>query len=322
MKAVLYDRYGPPDVLEAREIDPPMPKDDEVLVRVRAAAVNPLDWHLLTGTPYFMRLFVGFLKPKRRSPGADVAGDVVAVGESVTRYAPGDEVFGSPKGGGCAEYVCVAADRLAPKPKNLTFEQAAAVPVAAITALMALRDSGKIQPGQRVLVNGAAGGVGTFAVQIAKSMGADVTGVCSTTKVDVVRSLGADDVIDYTQQDFTRSDERYDVLVDLVGNRSLAECRRALKPKGVLVMCAGRGGKWLGPLPRMLRAMAISPFVGQRMATVISDEGHDDLVTLSELIEAGKVTPVIDRHYSLSGVPDAIRHLREGRARGKVVITV
>lgn len=321
MKAIVCPRYGSPDVLELKEIDLPVAEDDQVLVRVHAASVNPLDWHRMRGQPYIMRAGEGRTRPKSPGLGADLAGTVEAVGGNVTHVRPGDEVFGMSQRT-LAEYVCVSEQGLAPKPANLTFEQAAAVPVAAITALQGLRDKGRIQPGHKVLINGSAGGVGTFAVQIAKSFGAEVTGVCSTRNVDLVRSLGADQVVDYTQDDFARRGQRHDLILDAVGNRSLWDFRRSLTPKGTLVFAGGGGGRLLGPLSRPLRALVLSPFVGQRIVFFMANRSRDDLIFLKELIEAGKVTPVIDRSYPLSEVPEAIRYLEQGHAQGKVVITI
>jgi NADPH:quinone reductase-like Zn-dependent oxidoreductase len=324
MKAIVYDKYGSPDdVLELREIDRPIVEDDEVLVRVRAASVNPYDWHWVTGLPYFSRIQFGLLKPKANGPGADLAGQVEAVGDNVTQFRPGDEVFGEVETGSLAQYVCVSEDSVVPKPGNLTFEQAAAVPMAALTALQGLRDKGRIQPGQKVLINGASGGVGTFAVQLAALFGAEVTGVCSTRNVDMVRSIGADHVVDYTQEDFTRNGQRYDLMFDLVGNRSVSDCRRVLNPKGVYVASFGQPDhRWLGPLAQLLRMLLLSPFVSQKMVTFVAKTTNEDLHFLKDRIEAGKVTPVIDRTYPLSDVPEAIRYLEEGHARGKVAISV
>ncbi len=333
MKAITFDRYGSPDVLQLQEIDKPVVKDGDVLVRVRAASANPYDWHMMTGRPYFMRMQSGLLKPKINGLGADLAGQVEAVGKNVTRFRPGDEVFGEVdvevpgkpalEIGSFAEYVCVSEDSVEQKPANLTFEEAAAVPMAGFTALQGLRDIGQLQPGQKVLINGASGGVGTFAVQIAKSFGAEVTGVCSTRNVDMVRSIGADQVIDYTREDFTRSGQRYDLMLDNVGNRSLSECRRVLNPKGVYLLSFGRPDRrWLGPLVQLLGAVLLSPFVSQKLVTWVAKLSKEDLLVLKELIEAGKVTPVIDRTYPLNETPEAIRYLEEGHARGKVVITV
>ena len=321
MKAIVYHDYGSPDVLRYEDIEKPSPGDDEVLIRIRAAAANPLDYHLMGGA-YLIRLMTGLLKPKPTCPGADLAGEVEAVGRKVTRFRPGDQVFGGVRRT-FAEYVCAPESRLAVKPANLTFEQAAAIPVAGLTALQGLRDKGRIQPGQKVLVNGAAGGVGTFAVQIAKSFGAEVTGVCGTRSVDLVRSIGADHVIDDTRDDFARSAQRYDLLLDCVGNRPLSACRRVMYPKGTFVAVGVRpGGRWVGPLPHLLKLLVSSWFVSQKVVFFVASIRTDDLIVLKELIEAKKVTPVIDRSYTLSEVPEAIRYLKEGHARGKVVITV
>jgi NADPH:quinone reductase-like Zn-dependent oxidoreductase len=320
MKAVVYSRYGSPDVLQIRDVEKPVPNDDEVLIEVRAASVNPLDWHLMRGAPYIGRIAMGLRKPKLTRLGIDVAGQVEAVGRNVTRFKPGDEVFGACRGA-FAEYACTSESALLTKPNNVTFEQAASVTAAALTALQGLRDRGQIQPGQKVLINGAAGGVGTFAVQIAaKVFGADVTGVCSSRNVDMVRSIGADRVIDYTQQDFTNSGERYDLIFDCVGNHSLSACRRVLDPKGIYIMVGGPSGRWIDPLPRVLGMLLLSPFVSQNLFMFLTRRNKGDLTTLRELMETGKVTPVIDRRYTLSEVPEAIRYLEEGHARGKVVI--
>ena len=324
MKAVVQDTYGSPEVLEVREIDKPVPEDNEVLVRVRAAGVDPGVWHLMTGLPYLVRIMgYGLRKPKVGIRGRDVAGRVEAVGTGVTRFRPGEEVFGIGEGS-FAEYACARADKLAPKPANLTFEQAAAVPISGLTALQALRDRGTVQPGQTVLIIGAAGGVGSFAVQLAKAFGAEVTGVCSTTKVDLVRSIGADDVIDYTREDFADGARHWDLIVDTAGRRSLSQLRRALTPRGTLVIVGGEGGgRWLGGFDRLiLRAPMVSPFARQRLRPLVSKERSEDLVVLKEFIEAGKVTPVIDRTYPLGEAPEAIRYLEAGHARGKIVITV
>ena len=326
MKAIVYTEYGSPDVLQVRDVKKPVPTDDQILVKVRAASVNPLDWHFLRGTPYIARIgMMGLRKPKVPRLGVDVAGEVEAVGTNVAQFKPGDEVFGH-KFGAFAEYVCVRADRgIALKPANLTFEQAASVPVAAVTAIQGLRDHGKVQPGQKVLINGASGGVGTFAVQIAKMFGADVTGVCSTRNLDLVRSLGADHVIDYTKEDFTKGDGRYDVILDNVGNQPLSGFRRVLTPNGICVMIGGGGpndGGLIGPMARPIKALLLSPFMSQKMGMFMADVTKGELTTLSDLIEAGKLTPVIDRTYALSQTADAIRYLEEGHARGKVIITV
>ncbi len=323
MKAIVQDMYGSPDVLELREIDKPVVGGDEVLVRVHAAGVDQGVWHLTAGLPYLVRVAgVGLRAPKNPVRGVDVAGRVEAVGENVTRFGPGDEVFGTCRGS-FAEYACAGADRLVPKPANLTFEQAAAVPVSGCTALQAVRDRGKVRAGQRVLIIGAGGGVGTFAVQLAKAFGAEVTGVCSTTKVELVRSIGADRVIDYTREDFADGRNRFDVILDIAGNRSLSHLRRALAPEGTLVIVGGEGGgRWLGGVDRTLRALVLSPFARQKLGTWIATQPKEDLEALRELLEAGKVTPVVDRTFPLTEVPEAIRYLRDGRARGKVVITV
>ncbi len=323
MKAIVQDAYGSADVLELREIDKPVVGDDEVLVRVHAAGVDQGVWHLMAGLPYLVRIAgVGLRAPKNPVRGIDVAGRVEAVGENVTRFGPGDEVFGTCRGS-FAEYACAGADRLVPKPANLTFEQAAAVPVSGCTALQGVRDRGKVRAGQRVLIIGAGGGVGTFAVQLAKAFGAEVTGVCSTTKVELVRSIGADRVIDYTREDFADGRNRFDVILDIAGNRSLSHLRRALAPEGTLVIVGGEGGgRWLGGVDRTLRALVLSPFARQKLGTWIATQPKEDLEALRELLEAGKVTPVVDRTFPLTEVPEAIRYLRDGRARGKVVITV
>jgi NADPH:quinone reductase-like Zn-dependent oxidoreductase len=326
VKAIVRGRYGSPDVLELTEIDKPEPGDDEVLVRVHAASVNPADWHFLRGTPYIARLQLGLRKPKDRVLGCDVAGRVEAVGKDVTMFRPGDDVFGSPfmHGlGAFAEYVCVPEDLLAPKPATLSFDHAAAVPLTASTALQGLRDHGRIEPGQRVLIIGASGGVGTFAVQIAKSFEAEVTGVCSTRNVDIARSLGADHIIDYTQEDFTKSGRNYDLIFQLAGTRSPSECRGALTPKGTLVLSSGESdGRWIGPVERIVKALVLSPFVSQKMVSFTVKPNKEDLQFLRQLIETGKLAPVIDRTYPLAEVPEAIRYLEEGHARGKVVLTV
>jgi NADPH:quinone reductase-like Zn-dependent oxidoreductase len=325
MKAVVYCDYGVPN-LKFQEIEKPTPADDQLLVKVRAASVNPLDWHFIEGTPYIMRAMgVGMRKPKDTRLGVDFAGTVEAVGKNVTKFKPGDEVFGG-RTGAFAEYVCVREARaVTSKPAAITFEQAAAVPIAGITALQGLRDKGKVQPGQKVLINGASGGVGTFAVQIAKLYGAEVTGVCSTRNLDMVRSLGADHVIDYTKEDFTKSDQRYDVILDNVANRSLSECRRVLNPNGKYVLIGGGGAsenKWLGPgFTHAFKAMFLSKFVSQQMGMMLAELNQKDLTFLADLMQSRKVTPVIDRRYKLSELPQAIEYLEQGHARGKVVIT-
>jgi NADPH:quinone reductase-like Zn-dependent oxidoreductase len=323
MKAISYDRYGSPDVLKYGETTKPAPADDEVLIKIRAAAVNPYDWHFMRGEPYAVRIAAGGLrKPKDSRLGADVAGEIEVVGRNATQFKPGDAVFGMCKGA-FAEYACASESKLVMKPDNVTFEQAASVPIAAFTALQGLRDKGKLQPGQQVLINGAAGGVGTFAVQIAKSFGAEVTGVCSTRNVEMVRSIGADHVIDYTQEDFTKSARRYDVILDCVGNHSFSECRRVLNARGSYVVAGGSSDNWMiGPLARALKALVLSWFVSQKQFMVLAKPSKEDLTIMGELMATGKVTPVIDRSYSLREVPDAIRYLEAGHARGKVVITV
>lgn len=322
MKAIVQDRYGSADVLKLRDVIKPVVGVDDVLVRVHAAGVHVGDWHLMSGQPYLMRIIgFGFRGPKARVRGMDVAGTVQAVGQNVTRFQAGDEVFGTCDGS-FAEYATARQDMLALKPADLTFEQAAAVPTSAFTALQALRTGG-IQPGQNVLIVGASGGVGLFAVQIAKSFGADVTGVCSTAKLELVRSVGADHVVDYTKEDFinTRSGQRYDLILDMGGNRSLSQLRRALTARGTLVLVGGEGGdRWIG-VGRSLQALVVSPFVSHSLRPVSAKPNQADLQILKELVDAGKLTPVIDRRYSLTGVPDAIRYLHEGRAHGKLVIS-
>jgi len=313
MKAIVYEKYGPPEVLELREVDKPTVGDRDVLVRVHAAAVGAGDWHLLTGAIFAVRLYQGLFKPKRRILGHEFAGTVEAVGQDVTHFQPGDVVFGESRNGGAfAEYVCAPETAVAPKPASLSLEEAAAVPVSALTALQRLRDKGKIQPGHKVLINGASGGVGTYAVQIAKSYGAEVTGVCSTSKLDLVRSIGADHVIDYSREDFTKGDERYDLILDLAGKQPVADCKRTLTPEGIYVAAAGAPS----------RTLRVVIFGGKRMVAFIANANQEDLGFLTELLETGKLKPVIDRRYPLHEVPEAIRHVGEGRAQGKVVITV
>lgn len=322
MKAIVQNKYGAPDeVLALQDIERPKIKDDEVLVRVAAAPVAGDDWHLMRGWPYVARMTTGLLKPKNRVPGREIAGRVEAVGGQVTEFRPGDEVFGWCSGA-FAEYVAVPEASLAPRPANLTSEQAAAVPISAFTALQGLRDQGQIASGQSVLINGASGGVGTFAVQIARAFGARVTGVCSTENVGLVRSLGAERVIDYTREDFTQDGERYDLILDLVGNHSLADCRRALTPEGTLVMAAGTGGRWLKGTDRFIRGLALSPFVRQKLRPLIHTDSKEDLLLLKELIESGKVKPVVSASFPLGEVTAAIRHLGDGHGTGKVVLTV
>ena len=331
MKATVRNTYGSPDVLELQEVEKPDLADDDVLVRVRAASVNRGDWYSLTGTPYVARMQLGLLKPKTNRLGVDFAGTVEAVGRDVTQFRAGDEVFGGGEGA-FAEYVCVRAAAplrrsfpsfiVAPKPANLAFEEAAAVPVAALTALQGLRDKGQIQLGQQVLINGASGGVGTFAVQIAKALGAEVTAVCSTRNVELVRSLGADHVIDYTREDFTRSDQRYDLMLDVAGSRSWSECRRILNPQATLVMVGTpMGNPLIGPLS-IVKVHLAALRSSQKVVFFVANMNKPDMEVLRELLEAGKVTPVIDRRYELSQIADALRYMGEGHAQGKIVITV
>jgi NADPH:quinone reductase-like Zn-dependent oxidoreductase len=321
IKAIVQDRYGSPDVLRLKDIDKPVQEDNEVLVRVRAAAINIGNWHVLRGIPYAMRPAVGLFKPKHEIPGLDLAGQVEAVGGSVKQFQPGDEVFGWCNGA-FAEYACAEENNLLAKPSNLTLEQAAAVGDSAFTALNAVRDQGEVQPGQRVVINGASGGVGTFAIQIAKSFGADVTGVCSTKNVEMVRSIGANRVIDYTKEDFGQADQRYDVMLDLVGNRSLSDCMGTLSRQGTYVLVGVSDmDRWFG-LARQIKALSLSPFVRQSVRVFIVKHNRADLAVLKQLVEAGKVTPVIDRRYPLREVPEALRYQGEGHARGKIIITV
>src|SRR6184192_3342494 len=326
IKAIVYCDYGVAN-LKLEDVEKPVPNDDQILVKVRAVSVNPYDWHFIEGTPKFMRAMIGGLrKPKDTRLGVDFAGTIETVGKSVTQYKPGDEVFGGSTGA-FAQYLCRrATGSVAPKPAGLTFEQAASMNIAGITALQGFRDKGKVQPGQKVLINGASGGVGTFAVQIAKSYGADVTGVCSTRNLDMVRSLGADHVIDYTKEDFTKGDQKYDVILDNVANHSLSECRRALTPNGIYVLIGGGGvneSRWLGPgLTHAFKAMFLSKFVSQKMGMMLAELNQKDLTALADLMQSGKVTPVIDKTYTLSELPQAIEYLEQGHARGKVVVKV
>jgi len=323
MKAIVYRCYGNPEVLKLEEIAKPTPADDRVLVKVYAASVNPLDWHYMQGKPYIVRPMAGVGKPDSILMGADFAGTVEAVGKNVTRFKPGDEVFGD-RDGAFGEYLSVRENgAMALKPSNMTMEQAAAVPIAGLTALQALRDKGKLQAGQKVLINGASGGVGTFAVQIARTYGADVTGVCSTRNVEMVKSIGADHVIDYTKQDFTQGSVRYELIIDNVGNHSLSELRQVLTPNGVLVIVGGPSdNSWLGPLTTSVKAYFVSPFVKQKMMFMLAQTNQDDLNVLRDLMQAGKVTPVIDRRYPLAETAQAISYLEQGHAKGKVIITV
>ncbi len=320
MKAMVYERYGPPEVLRLREVETPTPKDNEVLVKIHAASVNALDWHHLRGKPFLIRLMgAGFFRPKNKILGVDIAGQVETVGKDVTQFQPGDEVFGSSSFGGFAEYVCATENGLVLKPTGMTFEETAAVPAAAITALQGLRDKGQIQPGHKVLINGASGGVGTFAVQIARSFGAEVTAVCSTRNLETARSIGADHVIDYTQEDFTRSGQRYDLIFAVNGYHPITAYKRALSPGGTYVVAGGTGTQlaqawFIGPL--------MFKFSGNKIRVYIAQPNRKDLVLIKELLDTGKVVPVIDRRYPLNEVPEAIRYLEEGHARGKVVINV
>jgi NADPH:quinone reductase-like Zn-dependent oxidoreductase len=321
MKAIVYERYGPPDVLQLKEVEKPTPKDNEVLIKVHAASINSWDWELLRGKPFVNRLLFGLLKPKIKILGADIAGRVEAVGRNVKQFQPGDKVFGDLcecGWGGFAEYVCARENALALKPASMTFEEVAAVPQAAAMALQGLRDKGQIQPGQKILINGAGGGVGTFAVQIAKSFGAEVTGVDSTRKLDLLRSIGADQVIDYTQEDFTKSGQRYDLILDVAAYHSIFDYKRALSPKGIYVMVGGSSARifqtiFLGPLISM---------TGSKKLGILAHKPNKGLDFMKELFEAGKVVPIIDRRYPLSEVPEALRHFGEGHAKGKVVITL
>jgi NADPH:quinone reductase-like Zn-dependent oxidoreductase len=323
MKAIVYRCYGSPDVLKLEEISRPPQADKRMLVKVHAASVNPLDWHYMRGEPYLVRAESGIGAPGNIYMGVDFAGTVVSVGKDVTRFKPGDEVFGG-KGGAFGDYVSVAeTGSVALKPTNMTFERSAAVPIAAVTALQALRDKGKLHAGQNILINGASGGVGTYAVQIAKALGARVTGVCSTKNLSLIKSIGADQVIDYTQQDFTKGSQQYDLIVDIVGTHSLSEYRRVLKPQGAVVMVGSLDkGHWLGPLTGSINAMLYSHFVSQQFIFLLADLNPQDLNVLRELIQAGKIKSVIDRRYELNQVPEAIRYLEQGHARGKVVIAV
>jgi NADPH:quinone reductase-like Zn-dependent oxidoreductase len=323
VKAIRYQRYGPPDVLGLDEVDVPAPAGGEVLIRVRAASANPRDWHVMRGMPQVMRLQFGLRAPRDQRLGTDLAGIVEAVGAGVTRWHPGDEVYADIPSGAFAEHVCAPGDLVAAKPANLTFEEAAAVPLAAVTALQGLRDRGRVEAGQRVLIIGASGGVGTFAVQLAKHLGAHVTGVCSGGNAELVRSLGADEVVDRTRDDVTRSGRTWDLVFQVAGAASPVALRRVLTRRGMLMVGSGESeGRWIGPIDRNLQAVAVSPFVSQRLVPFIARRSTPDLELLAGLIEAGTVRPVIDRTYPLHEVPDAIRYLEEGHARGKVVISV
>lgn len=324
MHAIVQREYGSPDTLRFEEVDKPEAGDDQVLIRAHATSANPYDWHFMRGMPYVMRLAgSGVRKPKHSILGYDLAGEVEAVGKDVTRFKPGDEVYAQAGMGSFAEYVAVPEEFVSPKPVNLSYEQAATVPLAGVTALQGVRDAGKLQPGQKILIIGASGGVGTFAVQIAKVLGANVTGVCSTRNVALVRSIGADHVIDYTKEDFARGVQKYDVIFQVAGETSPSACRRALTPNGRLVMSSGDSkGRWIGPVDRIVKATVQSPFVSQKLITFVAKRSREDLEHLTELIEDGRVTPVIDRSYPLAGIPEAIRYVETGHARGKVVITV
>ena len=322
ISAITYNCYGDPSVLTFSQIEKPAPEADEVLVRVKAASVNPMDWHYMRGSPYVMRLSSGLGAPDETRFGADYAGTVEAVGANVTKFKVGDNVFGG-RTGAFAEYVKVPENRAIAKiPANVSFEQAAAIPIAAVSALQAIRDSGELQAGQKVLINGASGGVGTFAVQIAKSMGAEVTGVCSTRNVEMVKGLGADHIVNYKEEDFVQGDARYDVIIDNVGNRSISEYRSVLKPEGILVMVGGPSGNWIGPFKNAFSALATDPFVDQKLKMFLATLDPEDLEYLAELMESGKMTSVIDRRYSLEEVPEAIRYSESGRARGKIIINL
>lgn len=322
MKAVVYRCYGSPEVLSYEDVEKPTAADNQVLVKVHAASVNPLDWHYMRGSPYIMRLGAGIGAPDDVRMGVDYSGTVEAVGKDVTRFKPGDEVFGG-RSGAFAEFVVVPENRaIALKPENVTFQQAASVGIAGVTALQALRDVGNVEAGQKVLINGASGGVGTFAVQIAKTLGAEVSGVCSTRNVEMVRSIGADHVIDYKKDDYTTGDEQYDVIVDLVGNHSLSKNRSVLSPEGTFVIVGGPKGDWLGPMMAPVKAWMMSPFVDQKMRMILAELHQEDLVILADMMEAGDVTPVIGRHYPLSEVAAAVGHSEEGHAQGKIIIDV
>jgi NADPH:quinone reductase-like Zn-dependent oxidoreductase len=322
MRAIVQDAYGSPDVFRVAQISTPEIADNQILIRVRAAGLDRGTWHLMAGRPYLLRLALGFRKPKNPVPGRDLAGSVVAVGSAVTRFSPGEEVYGTGHGS-FAEYTAAPEDQLARKPRNLSFEQAAVVPVSALTALQALTNVGHLQPGQQVLIIGASGGVGSYAVQLAKALGAEVTGVSSTAKLDLVQSLGADHVIDYTREDFADGTHRYDLILDIAGNPALSRLRRALTPAGTAVIVGGeQGGSLTGGLDRQFRAAALSRLVRQRLTFFVSKERASDLERLTEFIEAGKVTPSVDRTFSLDQVPEAMRHLEAGNARGKIAISV
>ena len=319
MKAVLCDRYGPPEVLQIRDVDKPTPEADEVLIEVVAASVNPMDWRLMRANPSLVRLMMGLRKPRDARFGVDVAGRIAAVGGNVTKFRPGDEVFGACRGA-FAEYARAAAKDLVKKPNGVAFEQAAALPVAGLTALQGLRDRGRVRPGQKILINGAAGGVGTFAVQIGTWLGAEVTGVCSTRNVEMVRSIGAGRVVDYTRENFTEGKERYDLILDCVGNHPLSAFRRVLETRGTYLMVGGTTSNGFDMLSTVIKALLVSPFTKQRLFMMMAKNKNEDLATLGELVQTGKITPVTDCRYGLTEVPDAIRYLETHHARGKVVI--
>lgn len=325
MKAIVYHNFGPPDVLQLEEIEKPVPKDDQVLVRVRAVSINPYDWHFMEGGPYIARLFgFGLLKPSSQRLGVDFSGTVEAVGKNVTEFKPGDEAFGG-KGGAWAEYIVIAEKFLVKKPANITFEQAGSVQIAGLTALQGLRDQGKLQPGQKVLINGASGGVGTYAVQIAKVLGAHVTGVCSGRNVEMVKSLGADHVIDYTKEDFTKGGQHYDVVLDNVGNRAPSESRRVLTPNGKYILVGGGGvndNPWIGPFGMVIKTLLMKPFINQEMKMMMAEVKKEDLTYLADLMQSGKLKPVIDKVYPFEEIREAVRYLETGRARGKVIVTL
>jgi NADPH:quinone reductase-like Zn-dependent oxidoreductase len=321
MKAIVYTKYGPPDILELKEIEKPSPKDDEVLIQIFAASVNPLDWHFMRGSPYILRLMMGLFKPRITRLGRDVAGKVESVGRNVTLFKRGDEVFGSCTGA-FAEYVCASDLKLVLKPDNVTFEQGATLNVAALTALQSLRDKGQIRKDQKILINGASGGVGTFAVQIAKVFNTEVTGVCSTNNIEMVRSIGADHVIDYTKEDITKTEQHYDIFLDCYANRSLFACKRVLKPRGKYIPVGGPGNSLISILINSITAMVLSWFVSQKFVTFLTKINKEDLTFMGELLASEKVKAIIGKRYNLSETPEAIRYIEEGHAKGKVVIPI
>ena len=322
MKAVVYRCYGSPDVLKIEDVVKPSVTDEGILIKIRSASVNPLDWHYMRGSPYIMRMQLGLGAPKRSRLGVDFAGTVETIGRNVSQFKPGDEVFGGASGA-FAEYIVMPETAsVIRKPANITFEQSAATGIAGITALQALRDHGKLKAGEKVLINGASGGVGTFAVQIAKSFDAEVTGVCSTKNLDLVRSLGADHVIDYTRDNYTAGDERYDLIIDMVGNHSVRVNSRVLKPDGRLIVIGARKGDWIRPLRGVIESLLLSPFIKKEVKFFVAQFSKEDLSTLAELMQEGKVTPVIDRHYPLNETAAAVRYSETGRARGKIIINM